>query len=317
MHDISAKSKVLITGSTGFVGRFMCSELENRGMPFCAVVRSTKYLPCCSEYELIPEIGPETNWDKALHGVDKVIHLAGRAHVLNESEENPRKSYKTINVSSTLNLARQAANAGIKRFVFVSSIKVNGESTSTDNPFRSDDEPYPMDEYAISKHEAELGLRQIAIETEMDVVIVRPPLVYGQGVKGNLALLQNLISKGIPLPLGAVTTNKRSFIYLGNLADFIILCLDHHLAKNHTFLVSDGNDLSTKSLIMHIANGLGCTVRLIPVDIFILHIGAKVLGKVDVYKRLCGSLAVDIESTRRLLDWTPPFSVEEGFRNII
>jgi len=226
---------------------------------------------------------------------------------------DPLAEYRLVNVEGTLNLARQAAAAGIKRFIYISSIKVNGESTPLGKPFLSSDIPEPEDPYGVSKREAEQGLMQLAADTGMEVVIIRPPLVYGPGVKGNFATMIKLIDKGLPLPLGAVH-NKRSLVGVDNLVDLIIRCIDHPAAANQVFLAGDGEDLSTTELLRGVANAMGKPARLIPVPVGLLQLSATLLGKEAVAQRLLGSLRVDITKTCELLDWRPPYTVEEGLQ---
>jgi len=235
-------------------------------------------------------------------------------HMMYDTSSDPLTEFRRVNVDGTANLARQAAAAGVRRFVFLSSIKVNGESTELGRPFAADDVPTPEDPYGVSKHEAEQLLRQISSETGMEVVIIRPPLVYGPGVQANFESMMRWLARGVPLPFGAVTNNRRSFVALENLIDLIATCLTHPTAANQTFLVSDGEDLSTADLLMRMGSALGKPVRLFNVPIGVLNQGAMLLNKPAIYQRLCGSLQVDIEKTRKLLDWTPPLSVDEGLR---
>jgi nucleoside-diphosphate-sugar epimerase len=232
---------------------------------------------------------------------------------MQDSSADPLAEFRSINVDSTLNLARQAAAAGINRFVFISSVKVNGESTPPGRAFAEIDAPNPQDAYSQSKHEAEQGLRQLGADTGMEVVVIRPPLVYGPGVKANFAALVRAVQRGWPLPLGAVH-NQRSLVALDNLVDFIVTCITHPQAANQTFLVSDGQDLSTAELVRGIAQAAGVPARLLPVPVWALQAGATLLGKGDAVQRLCGNLQVDISKARSLLGWVPPVSVEEGLR---
>ncbi len=233
---------------------------------------------------------------------------------MDDTSADPLAAFRQTNTAGTLHLARQAAAAGVRRFVFVSSVKVNGEGTAEGSPFTAADAPAPQDPYGISKMEAEQGLRQIAVDTGMEVVIVRPPLVYGPGVKANFATLMRWLQRGIPLPLGAVTDNRRSLVALDNLVDLLITCIHHPAAANQTFLVSDGEDLSTTALLRRMGQALGKPALLLPVPPALLALGAKVLGKGDVAQRLLGSLQVDITHTRETLGWTPPIGVDEGLR---
>jgi nucleoside-diphosphate-sugar epimerase len=222
-------------------------------------------------------------------------------------------AFRAVNVDGTLNLARQAAALGVKRFVFISSVKVNGESTPPGREFTEADAPNPQDAYGQSKHEAEQGLRQLSADTGMEVVIIRPPLVYGPGVKANFAALMRAVQRGWPLPLGAVH-NQRSLVALSNLVDFIVTCITHPQAANQTFLVSDGQDLSTTELVRGLAQAAGVPACLLPVPVWALQAGATLLGKGDAVQRLCGNLQVDMSKARSLLGWVPPVSVEEGLR---
>jgi len=232
---------------------------------------------------------------------------------MSDTAADPLDEFRRVNVQGTLNLARQAAAAGVKRFAFVSSIKVNGESTQLGAPFKADDVPAPNDAYGLSKMEAEHGLREIALQTGIDVVIIRPPLVYGPGVKANFAAMMRWLQRGAPLPLGAIH-NQRSLVALDNLVDLIVTCLSHPAAANQTFLVADGEDVSTTGLLRRMGQALGRPARLVPVPASWLKLAAAMVGKPDVAQRLCGSLQVDIEKTRRLLGWTPPISLDEGLK---
>jgi nucleoside-diphosphate-sugar epimerase len=299
-------AKVLITGSTGFVGRRLHARLATEGRDLRCAVRT----PSPDENSIaVGDIGPDTQWDEALHEVGTVIHTAARAHIMKDEVPDPLAEYRKVNVDGTLNLARQAAEAGVKRFIFISSIGVNGNQSTT--PFTEQDPPAPHDLYAISKYEAEQGLQQLAKETEMEVVIIRPPLVYGPNAPGNFGSLMRLVEKGLPLPLGAIH-NKRSLVALDNLVDLIITCIDHPAAANQVFLAGDGEDLSTTELLRGVANAMGKPARLIPVPAGVLMLGATVLGKKAMAQRLLGSLQVDISKAREVLGWEPVVSVEEG-----
>jgi len=248
-----------------------------------------------------------------LHGADAVIHAAARAHVMKDEVADPLAEYRRVNVESTLNLARQAVAAGLTRFVFISSIKVNGEATASGAAFRVNDKPAPEDAYGLSKLEAEQGLKRLAAETGMEVVIIRPPLVYGPGVKGNFASMIKLVEKGLPLPFGAIH-NQRSLVGIDNLVDLIIRCIDHPAAANHVFLAGDGEDISTTELLRGAGKAMGKPARLIPVPAGLLQLGATLLGRKAMAQRLLGSLQVDISKTCELLDWKPPYTVEEGLK---
>ena len=242
------------------------------------------------------------------------MHLAARVHVINDKSPDPLAEFRRVNVEGTAALTRQAAVAGVRRFVFLSSVKVNGELTKPRHPFTADDAPAPEDSYVVSKYEAEQLLRQIAAKTGMEVVIIRPPLVYWPGVKANFESMMRRLARGVPLPLAAVTNNRRSLVALDNLVGLIVTCLNHPAAANQTFLVSDGKDLSTAQLLKRTGAAIGQPARLFYLPRRLLKLGASVLNRPGIYQRLCGSLQLDIAKTRRLLGWTPPVSVDEGLR---
>lgn len=309
--------KILLTGATGFVGRQLVKQLVNeKDISLNLALRSGKETYASEISVFAPmNLTADTDWQEALIGCDVVIHAAARAHIMDDRSENPLQEFRKINTEATLNLAKQAAGLGLKRFIFISSIKVNGELTQTNQPFTADDLPNPCDPYAISKHEAEEGLRQIASTTKMEVVVIRPPLIYGPGVKGNFQRLLTWLQKGIPLPLGAIT-NKRSFVALENLTSLIINCLTNPRAANQVFLVSDGEDLSTTELLRRIGFSINKPVYLLPIPQFLLKYAATLLGKKEVFERLCGSLQVNISKTKELLDWEPEVSVSEALKKV-
>jgi nucleoside-diphosphate-sugar epimerase len=242
-----------------------------------------------------------------------VVHTAARVHVMEGGEFDPLTEYQRVNVQGTRRLAKQAVTAGVKRFVFISSIKVNGEITPPDQSFSSEGGATPQDPYGISKLEAELALYEIAKETDMEVVIIRPPLVYGPKVRANFQALMRVVGRGVPLPLGSIN-NRRSLVGLDNLVDFILICVKHPAAANQTFLVSDGEDMSTAELVRRMARAMGRPARLFPVPVWLLQLVAARLGKREVVQRLCSNLQVDISKARSLLGWEPPVSVDEGLR---
>lgn len=306
--------KILLTGASGFVGARLLQRLLDDNCELTAVVRQPiAGLREAVSQVLVTAIDGAADYAAPLIGVDAVIHLAARVHVMHDTSADPLAAFRKVNVAGTLNLARQAAAAGVKRFVFVSSVKVNGEVTHPGEAFSAADVPNPQDAYGKSKYEAELALRQLAMETGMDVVIVRPPLVYGPGVKANFAALMKAVQRGWPLPLGAVR-NQRSLVGLDNLVDFIVTCISHPKAANQTFMVSDGHDLSTAELVRGMARAARVPPRLLPVPAWVLQTVAAGLGKGDAVQRLCGNLQVDISKAKIILGWKPPFSVDEGLR---
>jgi len=262
---------------------------------------------------VIGNIDGNTNWTNALTGVGCVVQLAARVHILRDSADDPLAEFRRVNTEGTLHLARQAAEAGVRRFIFLSTIGVNGNSTLDGKVFAPTDTPSPHDPYSMSKYEAEIGLHSIAQSTGMELVIIRPPLVYGANAPGNFGKLTRLVGKSFPLPLGSIN-NFRSFVGIDNLVDFIVTCLEHPAAANETFMVSDGQDLSTPDLIRRMARAMNRPARLLPVPVWALQAAALLLGKGDAVQRLCGNLQVDISKARTLLGWNPPISVDEGLR---
>jgi len=298
----------LVTGADGLVGRAVVSELAKRGISYRAATRVAR-----SGYFGIGNIDSRTDWTAALEGVDAIIHLASRAHVMNETVDDPILRFRDANVESTLNLARQAITAGVRRFVFISSVKVNGEATQPGRPFTAEDPPNPQNPYAQSKLEAELGLFALAEESALEVTVIRPPLVYGPGVKANFATMLGWVDRGIPLPLGAVY-NKRSFVFVSNLADLIILSATHPKAAGQVFLVSDGEDISTTELFKKMAQALGRPSWIMPLPAAFLTMAAAAIGQRAIASRLTDSLQVDVTKTRELLGWTPRENITEGLR---
>jgi nucleoside-diphosphate-sugar epimerase len=306
--------KVLVTGANGFVGRAVLSEINgmNGINPVGSIRRAAIASAADSPLVTVGNLSGQTNWSRVLADVQAVIHLAGRVHVKVDTAADPLEEFRRVNVQGTLNLARQAAAAGVRRFVFISSIGVNGAETFQ-MPFTDKDRAAPHSPYALSKYEAELGLQALAAETGIEVVIIRPPLVYGPGAPGNFGSLIRWLKLGVPLPLGAIH-NQRSLVALGNLVDLIVMCITHPMAANQTFLVSDDEDVSTTELLGRMGQALGLSARLMPVPVSWLKLAAAMLGKKDVAQRLCGSLQLDITKTRRLLGWSPPISLDEGLK---
>ena len=304
---------VLVTGASGFVGRAVVARAVADGWTVRAGTRQpASGWPAGVETAPGLELAPDTDWRSALAGVDSIVHCAARVHVMHDAAPDPLAEFRRVNTAGSLALARQAAAAGVRRFVFVSSIGVNSAETFG-TPCRADDVPAPHSPYAVSKYEAEEALRRLAAETAMEVAVLRPPLVYGPGAPGNFAQLMRALQRGLPLPLGAVH-NRRSFVALDNLVDLIVRCLAHPAAANRTFLVSDGEDLSTTALLRRTALALGRPARLLPVPAPLLRAAANALGRRELGQRLFGSLQVDSSLARALLGWAPVVSVDEGLR---
>ncbi len=306
--------KLMLTGATGFVGRHFAKTMEaSSNYELTCCVRSVKS-SCCDGDIIVGEINNETDWSKALRWREAVIHTAAKAHVKYDKAGHNLEDYKAVNCHGTLNLAQQAASAGVRRFIFISSIGVNGNINQ--RPFTEEDRPNPSEFYAQSKWEAEQGLWEIGKETGMEIVIIRPPLVYGPGAPGNFGALTRWVEKGIPLPLGAIR-NQRSLVAIDNLVDLIVTCVEHPNAANQVFLAGDGEDLSTTELLKGVAQAMGRPSRLIPVPEGALMFGATLLGKKGVAQRLLGSLQVDISKARQLLGWKPPVTVTEGLAKAV
>lgn len=302
--------RVLVTGASGFVGRALINALLSEGVQVVGVGR--RLLDSVNfNYHSVQDFVGLGDWKPIIQGCNVVVHLAARVHVMDEQSIDPLAEFRHINVDGTLRLASEAAKAGVKRFIYISSVKVNGEQTQPGRPFTEEDTVNPEDAYGQSKLEAEQGLFLIAKHTGMEVVIIRPPLVYGEGVKANFASMMRAVKRGVPLPLGAIQ-NQRSFVYVRNLVSFIRVCMDHPKASNQVFLVSDGCDLSTTELLRRCAQALGVRSRLLPVPQGWLTFCAVLVGKGAVAQRLCGNLQLDISKARSLLGWTPPLTVEDG-----
>ena len=309
--------KVLVTGARGFVGTQLSTSLSRMGWEIYQGYRNC-IGPTRSRHMLemayIDPKGEPVNETAALYKADCVVHLAARVHVMKDVSADPLAEFRRINVQATIALARQAVAVGVKRMVYLSSIKVNGQSTKSNYPFTAIDTPCPTDFYSISKLEAEASLLQISAETGLEVVIVRPPMIYGPGVKANFEVMMRWLAKGIPLPLAAVTENRRSLVALDNLVDLIITCVHHPAAANQVFLVSDGEDLSTADLLRRLGVAQATPARLFYAPTAALKLAATFLGKQSVYERLCGSLQIDASKTIEVLGWKPPITVDEGLR---
>lgn len=306
---------VLLTGATGFVGTALIERLARMGDgKIRACTRNSKAVfPANVQTFLIDRLSGQTDWDHAFDGIDIVVHAAARVHVMNETAADPLQEFRKVNVDATIHLGRCAAQAGVSRFVFISSIKVNGENTVPGQAFTEKDSPAPSDPYGISKLEAEQALFALSRETGMQVVVVRPPLVYGPGVGANFLSMMRWLQRGVPLPLGAVG-NRRSLVALDNLADLIAVCAEHPDAAGQVLLAGDGEDLSTSELLRRMGKALGKPARLLPVPAPMLMGACTLLGQRGFAQRLCGSLQVDISKARNLLGWVPPLSVDEGLR---
>ncbi|WP_259365180.1 hybrid nucleoside-diphosphate sugar epimerase/sugar transferase [Psychrobacter sp. GP33] len=312
---IMKKENILLTGATGFIGSALQQRiLADGNYDLTIATRSIVDTPSTARVVQVEDLTATTDWTDALQNVDVVIHCAARVHVMKDKSTDPLTEYRKVNVEGTLNLARQAVAAGAKRFIFISSIKVNGESTEPGRPFTADDQPNPTDPYGISKYEAEQELLELAKTTPLEVVIIRPTLVYGENVKGNFHSLMKWTYKGIPLPLGGIKQNLRSLVSIDNLTDFIITCIDHKNAKNQIFLVSDDNDISSASMLQEIANGLGVNNKAVHIPPISIKAVTALLGKPGIAQRLCGSLQVDISKAKTLLDWQPKFSTSDSIQ---
>ncbi|KQP14321.1 NAD-dependent dehydratase [Pseudorhodoferax sp. Leaf267] len=306
--------RYFVTGGHGFVGQAAVRALAARHQPMHLALRRPwgRPLPAHTR-EVAWALNAQANVSAALRGCDAVLHLAARVHVMQDDSASPLAAFRAANTAGALQLARQAAASGVQRFVFVSTIKVHGEASAPGQAFTADISPQPVDHYATSKAEAEQGLREVAETTGMQVVIIRPPLVYGPGVKANFAALMRAVARGWPLPLGSIH-NRRSLVGIDNLVDLLLLCLEHPAAANQTFLVSDGEDLSTPDLLRRMGRAMGKPARLWPLPVPLLEASAALLGRRAAAERLCGNLQVDITKTRTLLGWQPPVSVDEGLR---
>lgn len=310
--------RVLVTGASGFLGGALLKRLvAEAGVQPLALVRAESAALLLDVEKL--ELGDLTTGSlqkDCMAGIDVVVHAGARVHVMRDSEADPLQAFRRANVEGTLNLARRAASDGVKRFVFVSTAKVLGEASLEGEPFTEHHDPAPADPYALSKFEAEQALFDLARETGMELVVVRPPLVYGPGVKANFYTMMKWVARGVPLPLGAID-NRRSLVALDNLVDFLILCLAHPAAANEVFLVADGEALSTTELLRSLAEAMGRSARLVPVPSAVVFGIARLLGQGAVAQRLGGDFQISIEKARRVLGWSPPVVAPEGLRRAV
>jgi nucleoside-diphosphate-sugar epimerase len=308
-------NKILITGVSGFVGKVLLKRLTQDHLAVRSVLRQQNQNFNQIEHLLMPSMSESSDWRNALEGCDVVIHLAARVHVMDEDSEDPLSEFRKTNVALTTNFARQAAALGVKRFIFLSSVKVNGE-VSKGKKFNESQDANPQDAYAISKWEAEEALRNLSKKTDMEVVIIRPPLVYGPGVKANFLKMMRYLQRGVPLPLGSIQ-NKRSLVGLNNLVDFIVTCITHPKAANQTFLISDNHDISTSDLLRLISKVMDKRARLIPIPSKLLFWLFSMIGRGDFAERLLGSLEVDISKAKKLLSWSPPATMEDELKETV
>ena len=302
---------IILTGGTGFLGGALLTTLVNDNVMVLGRQKPLG-LSVSSFYQC--EINADTDFSVALKNANVIIHCAARVHIMEDNSSSSLDEFRDVNTYGTLNLAQQAADSGVKRFIFISTIKVNGESTELGSPFKPDDFFIPTDPYGLSKYEAEIGLRVISEKTGMELVIIRPPLVYGPGVKSNFASMMKWVNSGVPLPLGGINCNKRSLVSIDNLVDLIVTCIKHPNAANQTFLVSDDDDVSTTQLLVNMAIALNVSNRLISIPSTWLTVVAKLSGKPSISQRLFGSLQVDISKTKELLNWQPPFSSDDSMK---
>lgn len=301
--------KVLITGYSGFVGNTLVEQLlDSYKLNLLGRKQSTL------GKVFTHNIDSTSFYDEALESVDVVVHCAARVHIMDDVSSDPLNEFRVVNTQGTLNLAKQAAQIGVKRFIFLSSIKVNGESTSNKTAYTAHDKVFPQDPYGQSKAEAEQQLLELGKQTGMEIVIIRPPLVYGEGVKANFASLMHLVSKGLPLPFRCIKNNKRSLVSVYNLVDLIKVCIEHPKAANQVFLASDDNDLSTAEMVALMAQVQNKKNLALPLPVWCFKLAGKLLNKTDVIDRLVGSLQLDITHTKNTLNWTPPYSIEYGFK---
>ena len=312
---MSNKHRLLLTGATGFVGSAIQKRIVADGSyDLTIAVRNVNEQSDAVRIVKVDDLTTSTDWSDALKSVDVVVHTAARVHVMDDKSTDPLTEFRKVNVEGTLNLARQAADSGVKRFIFISSIKVNGEGTKIGKPYTEGSKPNPTDPYGISKYEAEQGLLKLAETTPLEVVIIRPTLVYGKNVKGNFQSLMKWTNKGVPLPIGGIKKNLRSLVYVDNLVDSIITCIEHKDAKNEVFLISDNDDISTAGLLEEISKGLGVKNKAVNIPVEFINTAASAVGKSGVAQRLSGSLQVDISKAKTLLGWKPKYSTSESIQ---
>jgi nucleoside-diphosphate-sugar epimerase len=307
------KIQILVTGANGFVGVPLCHALHKCGFIVRAAVRIPTAIVENAELVIVGSIDDETSWAEAVRDVDVIVHLAARVHVMNEHVADPLEAFRKTNVSATEHLARTAAACGVKRLVYVSSIKVNGELTQIGQQFTEEDAPFPQDPYGISKWEAEQVLYRVAAETGLEIVVVRPPLIYGPNAKGNFEQMLKVLARGIPLPLSRVR-NVRSLIYVDNLVDGLIACAIHPAAAGQTYLISDGDDVSTPNLLRQLGFAMNRSVHLLPCPLIMLRLGGRLLGMSAQIERLIGSLSINSTKIRHELNWVPPYSLQQGLK---
>ena len=309
--------RVLVTGASGFVGRAVVTALVQQRVPVTAAIRSDATFHDNVRIARVGSLGGDTDWVAALKDCRVVVHCAARVHVMHESAVDPLNAFRVANVDGSMRLARQAAAAGVRRMVFVSSIKVMGEETTLGSPFTERDAPAPVGPYGVSKWEAERHLKRIAADCGLELVVIRPPLVYGPGVKANFLSMTRWIERGIPLPFGSLTKNRRTLVALDNLVDLMLACTTHPAAAGETFLAGDGDDLSTADLLRRTAAALGVRPRLLPVPPELMALAATIGGRSALWQRLGGTLQASIAHATRILGWRPPLTVDEGLRRAV
>lgn len=308
------KNNILVTGSSGFIGVRFVAEARRRGANVRCVLRGDEEHKERDDLFFVSDYDENVDWSVALKNIDTVVHLAALTSPGLDTDQRQFYNYLKINVLSVINLAKQAAQAGVKRFIFMSSTKVYGDNSTPSTAFKTTDSTQPNCLYGYTKASAEYCLFSIAEASKMEITILRPPLVYGREVKNNFNSLLKLTKLGLPLPFGNIVDNRRSMVYVGNLVDLMSLCCIHPAAGNRTFLVSDGEDISTRDLIMRMGLAVGCKTRLFRFPIHLIYLFCRIFGKISIYNRIVGSMQVDISDTQRILGWSPPFSISEGLR---